>query len=200
MDERKAWERLDGEPMLWFNRFSRFRRLGPERSLLAAYNQWRGEKGRERATGVPEPWARARDGWDWIERAEDWDLHLEQLVDQRHDDARIEALTSGFALQYERVRELDSLAKLLLEELLTEDKRWVPDVKAIGSGKDDTFERIDIVRFNSALIREFRETLADLAAEQGERIKGLDVTSGGEKVQPNTVVVREYLSDGQQGG
>lgn len=181
MGERTPWERLENEPALWFYRFERYRMLGPDRSLLATSNQWRLERSRRVLTSSPKSWAKARDRWRWQERAEAWDAYLLELVGAREQERRVEILSSGYALQHERIRELDELARLLLDELQTEDKRWLPDVKAIGSSLEGTFERVDIVRFNAALVREFRDTLADLAAEVGERVKGLEISGKGGK-------------------
>jgi hypothetical protein len=43
----------------------------------------------------------------------------------------------------------------------------VPDVKSIGSG--EFAERVDLVRFNAALLEQFRGTLDDIAQEVGQR-------------------------------
>lgn len=45
---------------------------------------------------------------------------------------------------------------------------WLKDVKQIGRGDDA--ERVDIVRFNSALFEQFRGLLDDLAKETGGRV------------------------------
>lgn len=97
-------------------------------------------------------------------------------------EARVtEILGSGYALHHERVAGLKALADLLGQEMYEESKRWLPDVKQIGSGEQA--ERIDIVRFNAPLIEQFRRTLDDIAAELGQRIRGVDVTSAGKAVQ-----------------
>lgn len=51
---------------------------------------------------------------------------------------------------------------------------WVPDVKAVGSG--DNMEIVDIERFNAPLIKEYRETLDDIAAETGGRVRHAKIT------------------------
>lgn len=43
MPTLKPWQRQEGESALWFNRFMRYRELGPKRSLLAAVEQERGQ-------------------------------------------------------------------------------------------------------------------------------------------------------------
>ena len=76
-----AWERQPEEPARWFYRFDvYYRPLGPERSLLAAYNAWRSDKGRERPTdSVSDAWRKRAEAWHWRERAEAWDEHERQI-------------------------------------------------------------------------------------------------------------------------
>jgi transposase len=78
-------------------------------------------------------------------------------------------LTSGYALIHKRVEALDKLATLLQEEVFDESKRWLLDVKAVG------FERVDLKQFNGDLIKEYRATFADLAAELGQRVKKQEI-------------------------
>lgn len=113
-------------------------------------------------------------GWsadfDWVERASIYDAEIEE----RKNAIRDKELSSGLALDFERVRKLKRLASMLNEQIFTpgEDGEslpnvWLADVKQIGSGP--VAERVDLVRFNAALISEFRSTLDDLAKEVGGR-------------------------------
>jgi len=187
----KPWERLETEPNRWFQRFERFRLLGPDRSILATCNVWRLEKSREVSSSSPKSWREMAAFWHWKERAEAWDQYLSDQVSEAAQAERIRILTSGYALRHERVRVLNELAALLLGEANEQDKRWLPDVKSIGSG--EMAERVDIVRFNTGLIEQARKTLEDLAAELGERIKNVDIKSGGEKLP--SAVVNVYIPD-----
>jgi len=103
-------------------------------------------------------------------------------------DARLEAeknarageiMASGLALSHERVDKLKTLAGFLEVQMYERDADgkyyniWVPDTKAIGAGEYTTF--IDIERFNSGLLSQFRDTLADLAAETGGRVNKQEI-------------------------
>jgi AAA+ ATPase superfamily predicted ATPase len=174
------WDRLLEEPNRWYQRFERLRLIGPNRSILALYlEEWiaRQEKAGKSIANKPKcppgAWSKAAKEWHWQERWEAWDQYLSDRAAKEAEERRLKILSSGFAQRHERVRKLDELANLLLVELLDKDKRWLADVKQIGSGF--TAERVDIVRFNSALIRQFRETLEDLAAEMGERVRGIEI-------------------------
>lgn len=61
------WDRLKGEPALWFDRFDRYRQLGARRTIEAVYKQ-------EYPKGRPsQTWYRRAKGYNWQERAEAWD-------------------------------------------------------------------------------------------------------------------------------
>ncbi len=91
-------------------------------------------------------------------------------------------LMSGYALMHERVKALNELAELLHGEVFDEEKRWLPDVKSVGTGP--TAERVDLIRFNSDLISEYRATFTDLAAELGHRIKKQSLEHTGKDGKP----------------
>lgn len=78
-EERQPWERVEGEPHRWFQRFEAFRLMGPGRSLLACVNQEKVAKSKKESRQAPGSWRSAARAWDWRTRAEAWDQHL---VDQ----------------------------------------------------------------------------------------------------------------------
>jgi hypothetical protein len=68
------WEPLPGEPSRWYDRFDCYRRLGPERTIVAAYRACTGRTG---ANARPAPaWYAAAATWRWEARAHAWDIHL----------------------------------------------------------------------------------------------------------------------------
>jgi len=89
-------------------------------------------------------------------------------------------MQSGLALDYERAVELKRLAHFLIEQIYEQGEDgnyhnvWLPDVKQIGAGKN--IERIDIERFNAAIISELRGVLDDLAKETGGRKLRQEIT------------------------
>lgn len=96
-------------------------------------------------------------------------------------------MQSGLALAHERVQKLKELGAFLEAQMYERGEDgvyynvWLPDVKQIGSGENA--ERVDIERFNSAIIEQYRDTLDDLAKETGGRRQQHDITSGGEKIR-----------------
>jgi hypothetical protein len=192
---KHEWDRQEGEPSRWYQLFERYRLLGPDRSLLAAYNSWRIAKGREKScSAASKSWLRRSAEWRWKQRAEAWDAYLANQVAEAEEKRRLEILSSGLALRHERVRELKDLGVLLLDEIRETDKRWVPDVKTVGSGPDA--ERVNIVRFNGSLIEQARGVLDDLAAELGERRKNVDMTTGGNPLPAGQTIL--YIPDNRR--
>lgn len=113
--------------------------------------------------------------YSWQKRAELYDSKLEQKKTERAN----EIMESGLALDHERVVHLKKLSGFLEQQIYEQGKTgvyhnvWVPDVKQIGSGENA--ERVDIERFNSALIDQYRGTLDDLAKETGGRKRQTEV-------------------------
>lgn len=65
----KPWDRQHGEPWPWFLRFGKFLRIGPARSIEAA---WRAEY-RGPAKRPNSGWYRMAREWKWTARAEAYD-------------------------------------------------------------------------------------------------------------------------------
>ena len=153
--------------------FEDYYNLGHKRTLMSLVEGYR-----NRTEADPSPPTRRKatiKGWSakhrWQARVALRDAEIAKI---QFDAIRARAQEAGYAHWPKRVQDLMELGELLLDEIKTEEKRWLPDVKQIGSGKQT--ERVDIVRFNSALIEQFRKTLDDIAAEMGERQRSLALT------------------------
>ena len=70
-----CWDRLRGEPTLWYERFTIYRLLGPGRTIEAAYRSERVAMGRDgsRQTRPGYAWTRNAKSWHWLQRASAWD-------------------------------------------------------------------------------------------------------------------------------
>jgi hypothetical protein len=69
--ESVAWEKKSDEPLTWFNRFERYRLLGPQRSLDAASQRCAQVEG-QRCAESSRTWYGASRRWQWQERARAW--------------------------------------------------------------------------------------------------------------------------------
>ncbi|HEY0073744.1 MAG TPA: hypothetical protein VGB77_06545 [Abditibacteriaceae bacterium] len=127
------------------------------------------------------------------------------LFDQEGEDEknarRKEVFEQGFGLDFGRVEALQNIAKLLYSQIFETSlsgendhvfsvqgsrarefhNLWVQDSKLLGTGEGA--ERVDIERFNSALLSEFRSCLTEIAQETGGRRKGAQLEAFIKKVQ-----------------
>jgi hypothetical protein len=165
--DEATWKKQPNEPTLWFRRFDHFR-LMEDRTIPAAYR----ELTHDDENNTPGNWYKYAKKWQWENRAAAWDAHLDAEWEKQLKKERTRILRARYALQHKRIEALDDLAQKLIDYLEDEDNIWLPDVKGIGTGP--TAERVDLIRFNAPLISEIRATLADIAAERGERVKKVD--------------------------
>lgn len=93
-----SWDRQrddDGalEPSLWYSRFTTYRLLGVKRSFLAVYNQQREKAGKgATAKTIPSSWQHAARKWEWVNRAEAWDVHEQRELLKQEEQARADML------------------------------------------------------------------------------------------------------------
>jgi hypothetical protein len=180
-------------------------RLGPGRSLpglLAGYREIPGNTAPSVSLHTLEAWSKR---FGWATRAPTYD-RAEEAAKQAALDAeraavaeqRRQVLATGFASDLARVQALNRLAELLEEQIYEDaDRRkhrvWLRDVKQIGSG--EFAQKVELERFNGALIEQFRGTLDDLAKETGGRVQKIAPTTpdGTAPYQPGLTL--EDLSD-----
>ena len=158
-------------------------RMGPGRGLITLHQIYTAVNSQSQFKPPTTVYATLRQWsskFDWAARAE---LH-DATWEERKNDERRRVFNYGLSLDYERVRRLHKLADTLEQQLYEVGESgemsnlWLPDVKQIGAG--ETAERIDIKRFNAALISELRSTLDDIAKETGGRVSKSDVNLSGE--------------------
>jgi hypothetical protein len=158
-------------------------RLGPGRTIPKLLDSYQRKSAIVSNFAAPSTSYKTLNSWssrfDWPLRAEAFDANYEDRTNQE----RAAEFNYGLALDFERIRALKELADLLYDQLLARDDEgnlislWVPDVKVVGHG--DNAEVVDIERFNSALVTQYRETLNDLAKEVGGRVQKQEVTGPG---------------------
>lgn len=166
-------------------------RLGVGRTLpelLSKYSKMQQNKAPTTSLNTLQQWSMK---FAWAERAKLYDSTWEE----RKNAERRAVFDQGLALDFERVRKLISLADFLEGQIYEQiDGKyvnlWVEDVKGIGSRED--FERVEIERFNPALLEQYRRTLDDIAKEVGGRIQKQEHT--GVNGEPLKVVIT-YASD-----
>jgi hypothetical protein len=165
-DTKQPWEQQPGENARQYRRFEMFRFLPPVRSLMDAYRVEFPDTKRQYA---PTHWYVEAQKWKWDERCAAWDAYQDEQIEQLIAKEKAKVIKSHYALMHKRVEALNRLAEKLEAYMDDENNIWLPDVKSVGTGS--TAERVDLIKFNDALISEYRATFADLAAELGHRIK-----------------------------
>lgn len=151
-----SWERQrdpetdDLEPVLWFARFEAFRLQGPSRSLVETVNRERDAKGRHRTRHSPTSWRRAYHRWRWVERAQDWDLHVAEEAEREWLRFR-----EGW-----RDKER-GLAEALVEK--AEQMMRFPVARATRTGEDGAVTIVEPAGWTFATIRGLAETASRLA-------------------------------------
>lgn len=147
--------------------------MGPGRSLESLVRRYQSASGSvptKRLMTLCE-WSRT---FGWQSRLGTIADAASKEIEAAEQERRRTAMEMGTALDYERVLKLRHIVEVLAEEFDEIDKRWLPDVKSIGSG--EFAERVDIVRFNAALIEQYRGALDDLAKETGGRKQRTELT------------------------
>lgn len=216
--ELLAGERKDNETDRAVQACNDYMRLGPARSLRKLVQKYGKTKQNQAPTDSLPTIYEWSTTFDWQIRASAYDSELEQSKNEK----RKQVIEQGLALDYERVTKLKQLARFLEKQIYDEapepeamtteeligatlagsaprvvptgfeqHKVWLPDVKQIGSGENAT--RVDIVKFNAALISEYRSTLADLAAETGGRKQKQEVEHTGKGGGPIEQTIRYDL-------
>jgi len=148
--------------------------MGPGRLLTSVADEY-AEMHQNAPTQSIHTLKRWSQRYSWPERAASYDVELEA-----QKNAQAEAIMQeGLALAHNRVDKLKDLAGLLWSEMHergeddTLHNLWVPDVKNIGG------VAVDIEHFNAGIIREYRDSLDDIAKETGGRVKIQEVTGKG---------------------
>ena len=162
-------------------------RMGPGRRLSTLTNKYNESQQKAAPTRSKTTLGKWSSVFGWAERATEFDAKWEDIKTAE----RAAELNFGLALDYERVRKLKRLSDFLETQVYEQGENgafhnvWLPDVKVVGYG--DTAETVDLERFNSALFTQFRETLADLAAEVGGRVKRQEIGGTG---KDGAIVIR----------
>jgi len=134
--EKQPWERMENEPRFWYNRFVRFRGLGPKRTMLAALEQERASrkvpkstqtgkkpKPKSKSVAVPGSWKQASIQWNWVARSQAYDEEkVEKMVATMFED-----LYSGPALAFNRVMALRNILDSMTKDFNRNNAYLSPD-------------------------------------------------------------------------
>lgn len=173
------WEQREGEPALWFERFTRLRLMNPtERSYDAAYRAERGERaskgsnGNQKATAprASRHWSHNAQKWDWETRIAAWDRHWMALEATRIEAERAEQrrITRENAAKH-REQMIQAMSNPLL--------------RAAASFKPEEAGLAEMSKLFEAVLNQSRLEF------EPEPIRRLDVTTDGKGLPPGTFVL-----------
>jgi len=122
MSEMMPWLKMNGEPNIWYERFSIFRRMGHTRSIIGALNKELATKGEEKQGSIPGAWSKASKRWKWKERAEAWDDHQRAVDEARWLKRRDELKQKEWELSEKLIDKAQQMLQFPLAATTREDK------------------------------------------------------------------------------
>ncbi len=165
--EPKIWQREPNEPNLWFDRFNRFRLLGPRRSLLAVYNAEQADKSGTKRRKTPGAWDAAAKEWRWRERAEGWDAYCQRREERNWEARRKHLRRKQWDMSQSLLDKADQMLKFPLAKTTREDKS--------ADGKLVSVTTVFPARWSmrdAAAVTEAAAKLARLTLDDGENHEG----------------------------
>ena len=143
------WDIQPGEHPVWYDRFNKFRLLGPNRSIREIYRRERKIYTLTKHHGLPlgnaNEWNIVARTWQWEQRAMAWDIYCQELQEAEANAV----LNDGLSLTHKRVDKLKELAKKL-ETYIFDEKTKKP---------------------SSFIVEQYLQVLDDIAKEVGGRQK-----------------------------
>lgn len=131
-----AWERLKGEPALWFERFTKYRRMGTTRSRIKLYKEYIIQIRRDpnyvpssRDTtkeiqdieSCPSSWEKKAKEWLWDERVDRWDRHRYAVAEKEYQDRQEQIQEKSWELYENLFQRITDMIQFPVSEVVTED-------------------------------------------------------------------------------
>lgn len=142
MDSPPIWERQPGEPLIWYERFTRYRLMGATRSVDRVYSIERGQKGpkgaKKSATPIRAPgsWRSAAQRFEWTDRVEAWDLaeiEAQRIRDEEvfrrelkeHRQNAMAVVRQGLAMSLTTAKLVNAQLKSMAKKAEEENFEWL---------------------------------------------------------------------------
>ncbi len=136
------WERQPGEPLRWFERFTRYRLMGLNRSIDKVFlleigqkrpKQARNPKKPERASGT---WRDIAQKFKWAERAEAWDLaevEAQRIQDEetfrrelkKHRENALAVVRQGLAMSLQSAKLINAQLQAMAKKAEEDKFEWL---------------------------------------------------------------------------
>lgn len=167
--ERLLWHRQENEPPIWFARFNIYLQVGAHRTIEEAFRRCKAIEGfTSRRPG--NPWYDKSERWNWLARAEAYDQHQRDSLQQEEAKRRIDAREQRLQIISDGITSVvNAIAKASLTTLTEEQAREALPTLRMWMRDLLTAQRIEIglpVTVASTNAPAF--TADDLAAAQAE--------------------------------
>jgi hypothetical protein len=159
MEKQNPWDRLEGEPFMWFDRFDYYRMLGPERTIGGANRVYCEERGKKYTKNGAYHWRKIAEEWRWQERAEAFDIHIRNERLRAEEEERAKML-----------REHISMARSMWGFGLTELKRMLKEETTLNPTEARIYIKDGVTMERQA--RGLPEYLLEIAAMSDEELLG----------------------------
>jgi hypothetical protein len=186
----EPWEQQPRETGRAFGAFAIYRDLGPRRSLRAATAKFYGRTSSALERQV-DKWSRT---FNWVERVNAWDRHLDALGCQTQEERRREMAER----HVEVCRALQAKALQRLQELSPEELgpgdllRYIVEavkVERLALGEPDTLQRHEVTGRGGGPLHFSLEEAVAAARELEEAEHGAVQSDGGETLQDRNLEV-----------
>lgn len=173
------WLQREGEPALWFERFTRLRLMAAsERSYDAAYRaelaarEAKGVKGNQKATAprASRHWSHNAQKWDWEARIAAWDRHWMALEASRIE---VEKTEQRRIARENAAKHREQMIQAMSNPLL----------RAAASFKPEETSLSEMQKLFDAILNQSRLEF------EPEPTRRLDVTTNGQALPPGVIVL-----------
>lgn len=184
------WDRQEGEPTKWYNRFERYRLMGSNRSVLATYHGESAKSGNGRQKGLtPGSWSTNADKWNWKARAEAWDM---QEAQSRAAAAALQQAKEEAEKERER-REWRLKRKQLAQGLFA---KAATALNSVG-GENPIANLNQVANTVKIVLGELRAEFDDMPTQRGVTWN-LDPESLADKSESELEALRKAIAKGEQ--
>lgn len=176
-DERKPWDQMEGESILWYGRFRSYLLMESKRSVQAVF-QLEAEESRDYpSSGVQGHWYEYAKQYQWEKRARAYDAYWIEEQDKIIAQEKEKVLRTGYALMHKRIEALNNLAEKMVKWADEDDKVWL--IKTQDVSGENFSKHTEEVVFNAPMLTMIDKYFDSIAKEKGERVKKqeIDVTN-----------------------
>lgn len=125
----EVWERQPNEPLMWFDRFDRFRLQGAGRNMEEL---WRNEAKRSPGARPSSSWYERSREWQWWQRAQAWDAYVRAEEQRKWEERRAKQREREWKTSQELLDRVDTMLMFPLMRTTKTEGEHVTIIEPIG--------------------------------------------------------------------